>query len=470
LNVLLTVHQFFPEYRSGTEVLTLSVARELRRLGHQVAVFTGFPESASLQDNERFDEYALEGIRVFRFRHAAVPMGGQRTLMEIEYCNLLAARHFEKLIADFVPDIIHFFHLARLGAGLMDVAFAAGIPSYLTATDFWSVCPTSQLLLDDGSMCPGPTRHAGNCLAHIARVNRRGLARQIARWVPEGVIDAVAGLTTNKLLPVYPFSHQIAALGRRQEFIAQRLNGLDRILAPTQLMADLLIAHGIDPARIQKTGFGIDTGAYDGYSCDTSDRNELVVGFIGTLAPHKGCQVLLQAVAGLGKENIKTRIYGNASEFPEYFAKLSELAGGDPAIEFCGTFPNERIAEVLGGIDVLVVPSLWYENTPLVVYSALASACPVVASDFAGISEAISNEVNGLLFSPGNVGQLREKLLALRRQPDLLARLRANCRRPKSTQEYVGELLALYAEGLGRHAAAAQPAGMAPAIGTIADA
>src|SRR3954453_16743152 len=81
MKILLTVHQFFPEYFSGTEVLTYSVARELLSRGHAVAVMTGFPARKNLPPHERLDEYQIDGIHVFRFHHAYVRMNGQKADM-----------------------------------------------------------------------------------------------------------------------------------------------------------------------------------------------------------------------------------------------------------------------------------------------------------------------------------------------------------------------------------------------------
>jgi hypothetical protein len=92
----------------------------------------------------------------------------------------------------------------------------------------------------------------------------------------------------------------------------------------------------------------------------------------------------------------------------------------------------------------LVVPSLWYENTPLVVYSALAAKRPVIASNFAGLAEAVQHDVNGKLFTPGDVQALSEALGTIVSQPQTLERLSRACRRPKSSDEYCDELLALY--------------------------
>ena len=447
LKILLTVHQFFPEYASGTEVLTYSVAKELRDQGHQVFVFTGFPAATHLEDSARFDQYELDGIKVFRFHHAAVPMGGQPYVTELEYCNLLAARYFKRLVVELNPDVIHFFHLSRLGAALMDVAFSARIPAYYTPTDFWAVCPTSQLLLSDGKMCAGPTKFAGNCVKHVIQLTRGKKTNLVVQLVPERIADGIVWLAARDALPSHPAAREVGALGRRKEFIVKRLNALNKIIAPTQLMSNVLIENGVNDAKIIKSAYGIDTSYYDGFTRAEKTDTLVTIGFIGTLATHKGCHVLLKAIALLKDErNLRVKIYGRGTDFPDYYAQLQDLAANDPRIEFCGTFPNDEIGVVLSKIDVLVVPSLWYENTPLVIYSALASGCPVVASNFAGMAEAIQDGVNGMLFKPGDAKDLSEMLCKLGQDKNVLRNFQKNCKKPKSTRQYVDELLALYLE------------------------
>jgi glycosyltransferase involved in cell wall biosynthesis len=146
------------------------------------------------------------------------------------------------------------------------------------------------------------------------------------------------------------------------------------------------------------------------------------------------------AFRALAEDDLELKIFGGFGDFPEYVARLRALAGGDPRIAFCGTFPNSDIGTVLAGIDVLVVPSVWCENTPLVVFSAQEAGCPVIASDMAGLSEAIRHEENGLLFAPGDAGALRETILRVANDRALLPRLSRACRKPRSAVDYVDQL------------------------------
>lgn len=445
MKILLTVHQFPPKYISGTEVLTYSVARELMSRGHEVRVLSGAPGSEPLRDAERFDEYEIDGIKVYRFTHAFVPMGDQRVIMEMEYCNRLVARYFKLIVDGYKPDLVHVFHMSRLGVGIIDVALQQKIPTYFTPTDFWSVCPTSLLMLDDGSPCVGPDGAGGNCVRHVAMRARWSWIADAAKRTPNILADGVVRLAKKGMLPArMPYAREIAALGARHDYVRSRLNALNGIISPTNLMTDALTRNGINPALIRQHMYGINLSSFVSAVRRRVSGAVLRIGFIGGLMKHKGCHLLIDAVRQMAGQDVALQVYGNPNDAPPYYDELVAAADGDPAIEFRGTFANERIHEVLTGIDVLVVPSVWFENAPLVIHSALAAGCPVIASDFPGMSEVVRHEDNGLLFEPGNVTSLKHSISRLLVEEGLLTALSEKCRPPKGISTYVSELIAVY--------------------------
>lgn len=439
MKILLTVHQFFPDSTAGTEVLTYSVARELLKRGHEVRILTGYRTEQALNDADRFDEYTFDTIHVYRFHHAYTAMGGQTSMLEIDYDNHLAAQYFRGILDDFKPDLVHFFHLSRLGSGLIAQAVQAGIPSFMTPTDFWTICTTAQLLLCDGRLCSGPSRYSGNCVKHFVQKKYKGLLGKLVGWVPTPLFDTLVRLTQLGVMPAYSQRIEVNAVGNRLGVNIARLNQLERIVSPTSLITELLIEYGVAPERIIQSAFGIDVT--EASFSRPPPRQPLRIGFIGTLIQHKGCHVLIEAFKTLPVEQAVLKIYGNLIDVPEYSDSLVQLADKHSNIEFCGTFPNTQIADVLADLDVLVVPSLWYENTPLVIYSAQAARCPVVASNFAGLSDVIGHEDNGLLFKAGDVTALASCLTRLINEPQLQEQLSSHARQPKSTAVYVNELL-----------------------------
>jgi glycosyltransferase involved in cell wall biosynthesis len=98
----------------------------------------------------------------------------------------------------------------------------------------------------------------------------------------------------------------------------------------------------------------------------------------------------------------------------------------------------------MSGIDVLVVPSIWPENAPLVIQEAFMARVPVIASHVGGIPELVRDGQNGLLFETGNSVDLQAKMERLIDDPSLLPIYSGNAERIKSIEENAAELEQIY--------------------------
>lgn len=449
LKILLTVHQFLPEYSSGTEVLTFETAKELQRLGHEVLIFTGFPASKPLRDEERFDSYHYQGLQVERFLHAHIPLGGQTNTTEAEYKSLFFASYFRNFLMKTKPDMVHFFHLSRLSASAVEVCHELKVPMVLTPTDFWFVCPTVQLRLTDNSMCSGPRWGGANCVRHITELNQSEEIKTKVRKMPEWLIALGMTAINHGMAADKWYAPHVKALSQRHLYTRAQINKIERVLVPTRLMEKVLTKNGLEGKKVRYAPFGLNL-EYLQFNPRQNANGPLRLGFIGTLYEHKGVHVLIEAITSLDRSiRVELKIYGNENEFPEYVARLKQLAGSDERISFCGTFPNYEIGKVFSSLDVLVVPSLWYENTPLVIYSAQAAGCPVIVSDLAGMTEPIRHEDNGLAFQPGNAAALAQIVERVYNDRALLEAMSRRARKPRSTQEYARQIDSEYREVLG---------------------
>jgi len=211
-------------------------------------------------------------------------------------------------------------------------------------------------------------------------------------------------------------------------------------------MERVLIKNGLDAGKASYAPFGLNL-EYLQFSPRQNASNPLRLGFIGTLYEHKGVHVLIEAVTSLDRSlQVELKIYGSENEFPDYVARLKQLAGSDERISFCGTFPNYEIGKVFSSMDALVVPSMWYENTPSVIYSAQAAGCPVIVSDLEGMTEVIHHEDNGLAFQAGNASALAQTILRLDKDRSLLETMSRRARKPRSTQDYAQQINSAYQE------------------------
>ena len=446
MKVLLTTHAFAPSSAGGTGVLVHELALSLLKRGHAVLVVTGHPATTELEVGDRVDEYCVDSISVVRYRRGRILPDQESNPMRLHYLNRSFETKFRGVLARFAPDVVHFHHLERLSVTAVDTCREQEIPAFFTATDYWCVCPTHTLLLGDGRICNGPTHDAANCLQHLAAATTRtSWATRALGHVPTRLVGVAMSALKKADASFGGNVGYAQALAQRGDAIVARFALLEKVFVPTRFLQALLDKRGISGERIRVLPYGL---RLEGYSRRTRRRIDgpLVLGFIGTLQPHKGVHVLLDAVRRLPAASpIELRIYGSppADEEP-YSLELQTTSSGDKRIKFLGTFDNRRIAQVLDGIDVLVVPSLWHENMPLVALSAQAAACPLIASDVGGLAEVVVHENNGLLFAPGSSSELAELIMRVLNEKDLLSGLSSRAARPLDMECYVDELESEY--------------------------
>lgn len=449
MKIVLTTHQFMPFSSAGTEVLTLETAKELKRRGHDVEVWTGYPAEEEMAGSSPIDRYEYDGLTVHRYNHNHKVFSPSKNMMEFEYYNLAFKGHFAGYIKKKRPDIVHSFHLMRLTASAVEACLENDIPCVFTPTDFWMICPTCQLRLPDNSLCMGPDPEGVNCCRHLTSLFSGEKGRYVSR-LPASVFRFFISAAGRRWWPEKKYSSMLRSISLRKDFILERMNRVDRVLAPTRFMEKTLVQNGLNPGIVDFMPYGLNTKAFEKKALRKRSER-LRVGFIGSLGEHKGAHILIEAIRLLPEEvPVEVKVYGDPGLLPGYTEKLKKMAEGDGRIEFLGHFPNEKIGEVFAGIDVLVVPSIWYENTPLVIYSAFAASTPVIATNLGGMSEVVSHGVNGLLFEKGDSKGLSALLKSCALDRGLVEGLSKNVQPPKSMRKYADELEEVYVDVIGK--------------------
>jgi glycosyltransferase involved in cell wall biosynthesis len=442
LRILFAAHQFFPEHYAGVEIVTLGLARELRARGHESFVLA---PKRSIPGNDiepgEVEDYEYEGVPV---RRVGRPKEGFSRPYRLDYENETMAERAREYVQEIEPDIVHAEHFQGLSASVIPVFKESGAPLVYKATDFWTICPVVDLRRHDGKMCTGPeVTHCTRCVASRHQGSRM---QQVVDRTPDAGIQAAAALAGTRLGRRSHALSQVGALAERPEFIRERMGQVDRIIVYTELMRELLLANDIGEERIQVSPYGIDTSRIPAPQNDNVPP-PLRIGYIGTMAPHKGCDILIEAVKSLPRElDASLTIYGNLERFKPFVKQLRRLAGDDERIEFAGPFQREEVGEILAELDTLVVPSRWYENQPGVILEAFAAGMPVVATNLGGMSEFVHHEKNGLLFELEDHEDLARQLCRLGEESGLIQRLRARIGSVKTVRQDVDELEELYGD------------------------
>ncbi len=461
--ILLTAHKFFPDHRAGTEVLTLKVAQELQRRGYQVAILTANPidtkndyERSSSYTSEEKSTYDYEGVQVFSLNETARLTNNR---FANEHYHPYLKKHYREVFDSFAPDLVHCLHLQNLSTSLIEEAKARKIPIIYSATDFWLICPIVQLRRPDGSNCQGPAPLTVNCLTcYTPEVlpEQDEFIKAVAKKYPDqwkGVAESpkpVNNFISTALYATYiakKLPSAVQATMERPNALKHFANQMDAITVPTRLMEQLFLKNGLEAKIIHHIPYGIDTAPLEQGQKKTA-TDKLRFAFIGNLSEHKGPDLLINAFLELPPTaQAALTLYGDSKNYPEYCKYLHQIVDSSSVsdkITFGGTFPNDEIGEVFSNIDVLVVPSRWYENTPLVMQSAFAAKTPIVATNLGGMAELVKHEINGLLFEPDNVKSLADQLLKLLSDKALLPMLRANIKPERTMVQMVDDLEALY--------------------------
>jgi glycosyltransferase involved in cell wall biosynthesis len=238
------------------------------------------------------------------------------------------------------------------------------------------------------------------------------------------------------------WSRAIAAITERRLNLLSALTGAGLILVPSRFLRDLMVQAGVPGDRIKISRFGMEgpVARSDGNTA----RTAIQIGYLGQLAPHKGVHVLIDALGSLPKVPLNVQIYGDPKPHQRYVGDLQKSASRDSRIAFHGAYRHEQVYEVLSQLDAIVVPSLWYENSPLVIQEAQAARVPVIASRLGGMRELVNDESAGLLFEPGNAADLARQLRRLVDDPVLLQQLQSNSTTVRTVEDEMRELRAHY--------------------------
>jgi glycosyltransferase involved in cell wall biosynthesis len=364
------------------------------------------------------------------------------------------------------PDVVHIHNLMNLSFDLPALARARQIPSVATLHDYTLVCPSGGQRIHrqeahvcrviDAERCVRCFRaspfHAQLSFARIGR----------ARWLMPRLTGVAARLIQRRPAlrrRLAPLASRLPAIGMSRDDIDERLaaarrvfENIDLAVAPSASLATEFERLGFDRSKVQVSDYGVRPLGPPQKRRLRHAGDPLRIGYIGTLVWHKGVHVLVEAVRALPPSAYEVKIFGDPGVFPEYTASVRSGAEGLP-VRFMAAFERGRASEVYAGIDVLVVPSLWLENSPLVIHEAFMAGVPVVAASIGGIPDLVVHERNGLLYDPRSPAQLTEALQSLIDSPSRLRELAEKPPSVKSIMQDAHEWEAIYSEVATRRAA-----------------
>ncbi|SFD28404.1 glycosyltransferase [Algibacter pectinivorans] len=388
MHILKIIHGYPPNYNAGSEVYSQSICNQLSK-ENAVSVFTR-EQNPYAPDFEIRHQKVSSNLHLYFVNN---PNGKDG------YRHQTIDDNFKILVEELKPDIAHVGHLNHLSTGLIDVLNDLQIPIVFTLHDFWLMCPRGQFLTrsigkDCNTMlCSGQEdkKCATNCYQVYFSGNKEEEQTDIDNW-----------------------SNWV---NRRMQETKVIIDKVDLFIAPSKYLQDRFVSDfNIAKSKITYLDYGFPTH-YLTQTEKVKTKELFTFGYIGTHIPAKGIDQLIQAFKQV-KTPAVLKIYGRESG--QSTAALKALAAtSENKVEFMGEYINHNLAnDVFAHVDCIVVPSIWGENSPLVIHEAQACKIPVITADFGGMKEYVKHQVNGLLFKHRDVDALAEQLNFAVSNPD----------------------------------------------------
>jgi glycosyltransferase involved in cell wall biosynthesis len=444
MKILIAVHHLPPHYTGGAEWRAYRTACEMQARGHQVRIVCIEKIDHPVAGDLDWKDEIFRGINVrrlyYNFRAAKDPF-------KMSYDNHWIGAALDHLIQEDRPDVFHLIGGYLMSGSVLRVAREQELPVVVSLTDFWFMCPRLSFLRSNGELTTLPVNPV-RCARCLAEESRRW--RIPGKYVP-WIMDGYWHLRRT----------EVRKIEERLKFLIHSLNQADAIVSPSKFLRSVYIQSGIDPNRIRFSRQGR-------YPVDNlvesiqpqQGKSQLRIGYVGSILHHKGLHVLIEAVNRLPSAPITLTLYGDHSVSDQYTAHLNALIGDDERIKLAGVFPRGELGNIFSTLDVIVVPSIWYENSPNAILEAFAYQTPVIASDLGGMAELVQHDVDGLLFERANAGSLSNQIQRLVEDPHLLERLQAGILPVRSIDDEMDELEDIYKElcpGVGNKKRAVSP-------------
>ena len=410
IRVLHLVHQYLPEHIGGTELYTQALARELAAHGHDVSVF--YPRGGERVGMERRIE---DGVQIWAARTGS-DSPTRRFLAT--FGDRALETNFEDVLGEVRPEIVHVEHLMGLPATFIDALRRQRLPFIITLWDFWWICANAQLLTNyDQQICNGPRAYLNCARCATTRAGKPGL------W-PARL--PLAGL-----------------LAWRNRLLRQVMLDASRLIAPTEFVRRWYQEHGVSAEKLIVLPPGLEE--HRTVPRSSLQGRPLRAAYIGGLSWQKGVHVLVEAFGRL-TERAELWIAGDETADPAYVSRLRANSG--PGVRFLGRLSRDQVWETLSQVDVVAVPTLWYETFSFIVSEAFAAGIPVIASSLGPLADRVRHGEDGFLAPPGDVDAWHAALQQIIDQPQRLADLRANVRPGPDMQQHVRQIASSTGIGL----------------------
>lgn len=315
-------------------------------------------------------------------------------------------KSFENFLLSLIPDVVHFQHYLHFSLSWFSI-IKKSLPKtkiILTIHEFLAICPNSGQMIK--------TKWQKNKLCYKSNVS-----------------------DCSKCFPYMPKK----VLEKRKKYVDEYFDFVDLFISPSKFVLERHVNYGIDKNKIIYSENG--QNVFEAKNKTSTLKLKLL--YVGQINEFKGLHLLLDSMKKLVDKDIALSIYGKFQD-NDYKKKIEKIISSLSNVKYYGPYQRNELSDIFASNDLLIVPSVWWENSPLVIQESFIAKTPVLCSNIGGMREKVTNGFNGMHFKTGDTEDLTKKIMSVYLNRDILKKLTKNIKPVKSIESNCDELISIY--------------------------
>ena len=341
----------------------------------------------------------------------------------------LLIESYAQFLLEMRPDVVHFHHFFLFGIELLTLTrkLLPSVRIVFTFHEYLSICAAEG---------------------------------QMLRKTDQSLCTKASSVRCHQCLP---------ALGPelyfvREQWMKQHLAAVDVYTGPAKFLIERYVDWGLPREKFVYVPNGQpDYGSAYVSRQENTRKTKNRFGFFGQLVDPKGVWVILEAIAKLRSEgftnfaveingdNIKWASEARRKQFHDFLEAEGQLPSAERILSFNGSYSVDQLQSRMNRVDWCIVPSVWWENSPLVIAEAFMFKRPVIASNIGGQAEKVTHNVSGLLFQVSDPSSLARTIRVAAEDPDLWSRLSAGITPPPTEEQMAMGSMQIYSRAQDRN-------------------
>ena len=399
--------------RGGAQRYVFELSELLKSRGHEIIYFTAKHKN---NISTEYDQYFVDGFTYSDMQESDFSVFAKMRAGLNSIYSFDAAKKFRELIRITKPDIIHTHSIPyRLTSAVIDAAQKENIPVVHTCHEWKALCPNQRLFNFNTPMVCEKCK------------NFKFYNAVKEKCIKGSFFGSVLGCAEAYLCHFRgTYSHKI-----------------DKFIAPSIFVKKKMEEYNFDTNKIAYIPHYFNL---DKFSPRYSSDNYII--YYGHLTVQKGIKTLVNAMKNVPKTSLVIIGDGELKEEVNHMISTQGIKN----VILKDYILSEDIFEYVRNAAFTIIPSIWFETAGLVIYESFALGKPVIGSNIGPISELIENGCTGLLFEPGNVNDLTEKINYLIEKPDMISdmgkKARMKIEKNYSSDFHYNELMKVYEQVL----------------------